>query len=123
MINILLSNPFMVEIGRFFSLFISLGVVIFLAIVVTRFVAKQRFSFGKNIKIIDSIGVGRQNSICIVNIGTKYFLIGITKENIVFLQNIDEEDIELKNVENNNLPFSKYLEKYIIKKDKKNDDL
>lgn len=111
--------PQIMPFAQMIGFLLTLGFVIVLAVITTRFVAGQRLrGFGnKNIKIIESIGVGHQSSICILQVGTKgsYMLVGITKENITFLQNIDNDIISISQEENNKASFGKYLEKYIRK--------
>lgn len=100
----------------------SLGLVIFMAVWVTRFVATQRFrGTGRNIQIVESLGIGGQSSICIIKVGLKYSLVGITKEGITYLCDLNESDINVEQVTNAHpVPFSGILSKY-LKKDDAND--
>lgn len=112
------------NIGQFFLFFLALAFVVVLAIIVTRFVANQRFrSYNKNIKILESISIGYNSSICIIQIGSKYILVGVTKETVTFLQNINENDIEIvSDLPNYQASFKKYLDKYLIRKGEKDDN-
>ena len=109
--------PGILTLGQVFGFLLALAIVVVLAIIVTRFVAGQRLrSFrNKNIRIIESIGIGYQSSICILQVGTNYILVGITRESINLLQNINEDDITTQQPEGYDVPFKKYLEKYIRK--------
>ena len=106
--------PGVMTFAQMLGFLLALAFVVFLAIVVTRLVASQRlrgFS-NRNIKIIESIGVGHQGSVCILQIGTDYILVGVTKENITFLQNINNDNIIVPQAENYQTSFKKYLERY-----------
>ena len=106
--------------GQMFLFLGSLIIVIIAAIYVTRFIATQRFRLqGKNIRIIESIGMGQNTSLSIIRVGNKNILIGVTKENINHIQTLDEEDIDLSHLQNDgqNVSFSRYLEKFIAKKE------
>lgn len=109
--------------GQFVWFFMALAIVVVLAIYVTRFVARQRIRLsGKNIKIIDSAAVSQNASIAIVQVGSKYLLLGATKDSVRFLQNIAEEDLDLSYLENNEqMSFQKYFEKILVKKGKDDD--
>lgn len=108
--------------GQIITFILSLAFVIFAAIWVTRFVATQRFrGVGRNIQIVESLGIGGQSSICVIKVGIKYCLIGITKEGINYLCDIDENDINLENMTNNSpMDFTGVLSKY-LKRDDAND--
>ncbi|MCL1996878.1 MAG: flagellar biosynthetic protein FliO [Defluviitaleaceae bacterium] len=109
--------PGFMTLTQTFGFLLALAFVVVLAIFVTRFVAGQRLRGfnNRNIKIIESIGVGHQGSICILQIGTNYILVGITKENITFLQNVDSNNITVSPMENFQTPFKKYLDGYTRK--------
>ncbi|MCL1924781.1 MAG: flagellar biosynthetic protein FliO [Defluviitaleaceae bacterium] len=78
-------------------LLFSLAFVIVLAIYVTKLVAGAKLrGFGKNLKIIESIGVGQNNSVLLLKVGEKYILIGTGKDSVNLLCNIDEHDIVLE---------------------------
>jgi len=85
-----------------FMLVFSLIFVIALAIYVTRWVSASRLrGFGKNIKIIESIGVGQHNAILLLKVGEKYILVGTSKEGTRFLCDVNEDDIELPEIKQN----------------------
>lgn len=112
-----------IGIGQIFLLLMSLGFVIALAIIATRFVASSRLkSYNRNIKVIESVGVGFQNSLWLVQVGKKIVLVGISKDRITFLQNIDEEDIDLEPLaEPSGSSFKNFFDIY-IKKNKGDED-
>lgn len=79
-------------------LFIFL-LVLFLAYLTTRFIAKYSGfkSFGENIKILERVSLGQDKSLAVVAVGKKGFLIGITGQTIT---NLGEADISLYDIEN-----------------------
>ena len=83
-----------------------------------KFQIKKRSS--QNIHQLESISVGPQKFIQLIKIGNEYVLVGITKDKITFLKEIDEENIDLSKYEKEKIaqvtPFSKQLEKFISKK-------
>lgn len=106
---------------------ISLAVLFFIVILigayyVSRFIGSMQIkkSGNKNIRIIESVGVAPQKILQIVQVGKQYYLIGVTKENIVFLHEVDGEELELHNSDfkKASLPFSKVLEDWMSKKKK-----
>ncbi len=107
-------------IGQLLNLFILFGIVLFLgvlAIYFTRWIATLRNvrNTTKNINILEVISVGYQNTIQLVKVGNKFILIGVSKNEIVFLTEIKECDINLNNDKLDNDIFKKYLNKYIKK--------
>lgn len=115
---------FNMPLGQIFTFILSLAFVIVMAIWTTRFVATQRFrSTSKNLQIVESLGIGGQSSICIIKVGTKYCLVGITKEGVRYLSDVNEDDINLELMTNNRpVDFTNVLSKY-LKKDDSNDKL
>ena len=107
--------------GQLVFFFLALAFVVILAIFVTRLVASQKMrGFNKNIKIVESIGFANNSGISILKVGKQYILVGITKENITFLQNLKEEDLDLS-FPNYQASFKKHLEKYLTRKGDKNE--
>jgi len=72
-------------------------VVALLAYYTTRMLASAKFTRGgrRNLEHIESIGVGPQSYIHIVRAGKKYVLIGVTRGNVNFLTEVDEEGLSL----------------------------
>jgi flagellar biogenesis protein FliO len=71
-----------------------------------------------NLNIVESLNVGGQAVVQLVKAGGKYLLIGVTRERVTLLAEIDKsevtepEPIDFKNL---NTPFGKILSKYIQK--------
>ena len=82
---------------RFFSTIFMVVVVALLAYYTTRMLASAKFTRGgrRNLEHIESIGVGPQSYIHIVRAGKKYVLIGVTRGNVNFLTEVDEEGLSL----------------------------
>lgn len=107
--------------GQFFLLIIVFIIILFLAYYSTKWLASSRFSIKRNsnVRIIESISVGYQSTIQLIKVGSKLFLIGVTKESVTFLTEIDEEINEDENKQNDfKVPFEKYLQEYFNKKKK-----
>lgn len=50
----------------------------------------------KNIKVIETFKIAPNKYIQIVQLGSRYYAIGVTKENIAFLSALDEEQLDLQ---------------------------
>lgn len=50
----------------------------------------------KNIKVIETFKIAPNKYIQIVQLGNRYYAIGVTKENIAFLSALDEEQLDLQ---------------------------
>lgn len=72
-----------------------------------------------NLKIIEVMSVGPQKSIQLIMIGSEYILIGVTKDNIIFIKEIPDAHIDLSLLSvnmNQSVPFNKYLDQLLKKK-------
>ena len=69
-------------------------VVIIACYYVTRLVGTNQLAKTKNsnFKILDTYKLGQNQLIAIVEVGTRYFCIGITKENVSLICELSEED-------------------------------
>lgn len=74
----------------------------------------------KNIHQLESISVGPQKVIQLIKVGEEFILIGITKDKITYIKEINKDNIDLNKYEkdksNQVVPFSKHLEKFLSKK-------
>ena len=108
---------------------IALLVFLFIGIVlgayyVTKWISMAQFqkNQGKNIKVIESIGIGPQKILQLVQVGTQVFLIGITKDHITFMTEIDPSTIATSNIEaGQHASFQSYLSQWIQKGSQKKD--
>lgn len=82
--------------GRIFTVFGTLllfVVILYLAYLTTKMIGKK-YSLGntgnKNLKILDNMGIGQDKSLAIVEAGGKTVLIGISKEHIEYICDVDK---------------------------------
>lgn len=81
--------------GQFFFLILIFIGILFLAYFSTRLLMKSRMAGrGKNIKIIEGLSLGMQGSLQLIKVADKYYLIGVTRDNINFLTQIQSDMIE-----------------------------
>ena len=86
-------------IGNILQLFVV--VIAFVAVLVvtyyvTKWIAKSGMvqNQSQNIKVIETFKVTTGKYIQIIKLGTKYYAIGVTKDNITFLAPLDEEQLD-----------------------------
>lgn len=108
--------------GQFFFLILLFALILFAAYYVTKLIANvqyQKFQ-SSNIKIIETVGISPQKSLQLVKVGNKIYLLAITKDNIIFISEIDENQIILSdnNHKQSDLKFD-YILKNLIGKVKK----
>ena len=106
-------------IGQFFFVIIAFVIVIILAYYSTRWIASAKMSRkGGNLNLIESMSMGQQGSLQIVKVGSRYLLIGVTKDNISLVSEINEGDID-KEIRPQilNTSFEKYFNGIFNKKD------
>lgn len=97
-------------------------IIIVLAYFSTRLVGKFQnniISTKSNIKIIEYFKVGNNKFIAIVKIGEKYYSLGIGKDTINLLSEIDKEEIKENDISNRTISFKEIFDKV---KNKKTDD-
>ncbi|MCR4802210.1 MAG: flagellar biosynthetic protein FliO [Lachnospiraceae bacterium] len=70
-------------------------VVLVVAYYVTRWIGqKEQGRFGeKNIRIIEGYRMGTNKSVQIVKVGNKYFVLGVGKDEISYLGEVNEEEL------------------------------
>lgn len=75
---------------------------------------------GKNMKIIETLQVGVSQVIHLVKIGDKIIIIGVSKDKITYLSEVDGESIDLlaDDTSENTLTFEEQLRKMLPKKKK-----
>lgn len=77
-------------------------IVIFILILaatyyVTKWIAKSGAvqPYSKNIRVVETFRIAQNKYIQIIQLGNRYYAVGITKENITFLTALDEEQLDL----------------------------
>ena len=104
----------------FFILIVFVGILI-LAVYVTKLVGGAKYAHrgDDNLKLMDSIGLGFQNGIHLVKVGKKYVLLGITKDKITFLCELNENEIDNSDISTEDKPsFETYLNRIMSKKNR-----
>lgn len=107
-------------VGQFFYILLLVAFVGLLAYYSTKLLASARFRRGggrHNLELIESAVVGAQTAVQIIHAGGRYFLIGVTKETITLLAELDESQIiqpeaRKKLMENG---FDKVLQRFLHK--------
>lgn len=115
--------------GQSFFLVIFCIVLIFLAFYATKWLSRAKIAgkLGGNIHVIEAASVGLNCVIQLVKVGNKYFLIGVSKEKVTFLAEIDEEELNFSD-KTESPSFEKYIQKFMNKgkvetdETKKNED-
>lgn len=109
-------------------IFIILGfvIVLFLAKFTTKFLGKK-MSYSKttkHIRVVDRMFIGNDKSICIIQIGNRFFAVGITNQHVDLICELSEADLMPLSVEEES-PFNSLFDMYTSKfrhNRKKNDD-
>jgi flagellar protein FliO/FliZ len=109
--------------GQFILLIIVFLIILFLAYYFTKLFSTFKYKSNKksNLKIIESVGVGYQSTIQLIKVGDKVILIGVTKDKINYICDVNEDSINMEvNSIKIDIPdtFQKYLQNFM---DKKND--
>ncbi|WP_026835641.1 flagellar biosynthetic protein FliO [Eubacterium xylanophilum] len=75
----------------------------------------------KNIKVLETFKIGPNKYIQIVQLGSKYYAIGISKDNITFLTSLEEDQLDLTPPEiNRDISFKDVISKAISGVNKEN---
>lgn len=90
--------------------------VLFIAYLATKFLGPKMSHMGasKHIRIIDRVFLGNDKSICIIQVGKRFFLIGVTNHHIGDISEIAEADLVPLTVQRDNT-FNSLFESYIKK--------
>lgn len=90
------------------------------------FVVRKMASAGRlgkktsNLYVVESVNIGGQAAVQLIKAGEKYLVIGVTRERITLLGEVDKDEItepELPNFSNLNTPFGKVLSRFVKPKD------
>ncbi len=81
-------------------------VVVFVVVLVatyyaTKWIARSGAiqSHTKNIEVIETFKIAPNKYVQIIKLGSKYYSIGVTKENITFLASLEEDQLDLQEKE------------------------
>lgn len=87
--------------------------ILYLAYITTKYIGRgMGLKTGSRcMKIRDQIAMGRERSAAIVQIGTRFFLVGITASQVSLLSELDEEDLILfQDSETEDKPYPDFRE-------------
>lgn len=81
------------------SVLVVFVLVLFATYYVTKWIGKSGVVSmqSRNIKVIETFKIAPNKYIQIVRLGSKYYSIGVTKDNISFLTPLDTEQLDLEN--------------------------
>ena len=100
--------------GQFFYIVLVFAAVALLAFYATKAVASAKRGSvrtnKRNLHVVESIGAGMQSTIQLVKVGERYFLIGVTKERVALLAEIEGSQIELPKMPS--APFEGILKRF-----------
>ena len=117
-----IGSPF----GQLFGILRVVAAVAFVALLAyftVKMMALSRGRRGKggNLYVVESIIVGNSSMVQIIKAGNRYLVIGVTKERVTFLADLDDSQVsEPENVEVNFTPFDKVLKRYLGPKGNEN---
>ena len=84
------------SLAQFLTVFLIFVFVLVLTYFTTRFAGryKKRMMSGQNIKIMETVSISASKYLQIINVGARYFLIAVTKDNVTYLCELNEGDVE-----------------------------
>jgi flagellar protein FliO/FliZ len=104
------NEPAMNVVGRFLYIVVLVLFVVLLAYFTTKLLVAARSgrlrSTKRDLEVIESIGVSQQAWVSIIRAGSRYILLGITKENITLLSELDKETLTLHSGSTPQVPFT-----------------
>lgn len=109
------------------ELIVLLGIfvlVLVACILTTRFIAGHQMQRGRNgnFKPIETYQIAQNRYLHLVQIGHRYFVVSVTKENINFIAELDEEEIVAKpEKQGGQRSFKEILSQFKAKVDKHDD--
>ncbi len=102
------------SVAQLLTIFLIFILVLFLTYWATRFAGnfqKQQMA-GKNIQVMETVSVSNGKFLQIVKIGNRYFVIGVSKDNITYLCELKEEDLDFSSSQSTGDSFKNILEKF-----------
>lgn len=90
------------SVSQFFTIIIIFGLVLFLTYVTTRYVGniKRIQSRNKNFEVIETYSIATNKYLQIVRAADKYIVIGVGKDEITKIAELDEDSIIISSQEN-----------------------
>ncbi|MDR2166421.1 MAG: flagellar biosynthetic protein FliO [Clostridiales bacterium] len=103
---------------QFLGVAFALVFMLFLAFFVVRLLGRARGTRGnRNLKIVEAIAVGPQNTIQLVQAADKFFLIGVSRQGIATIGEIPADSVFIDERAVPAIPFEKYLARFSKKKE------
>jgi len=84
--------------GQLIRIILAFAVVLLLAYYATRFLgASGRLSRARkpNLRVLEAITISQQNSVQLVRAGSKHLLLGVSKERVTLLAELDETELDV----------------------------
>lgn len=112
------------SVSSIIGLLLVFCIIIVGAYVVTYYIA--RFQKGvqhqRNLQIIEAISIGQSKNLQLVRMGSKYAVIGTSRNSIQVLMTLDREDLLLQDdiEKQSTIPFKQILAKYKLDKNREN---
>lgn len=101
---------------QLFAVLIVFVIVLVITYYATKWVAKSGAiqSQAANIRVTETFKIAPNKYIQIVQLGTKYYAIGVTKDDITFLTPLDEEQLDLSEKDKavQQIPFKDMLSRF-----------
>lgn len=72
---------------------------------------KRQQMSGKNIQVMETVSISASKYLQIIKVGSKYFVIGVSKDTITYLCEINEEELDFSNNNRAGESFKSILEK------------
>jgi flagellar protein FliO/FliZ len=103
--------------GSFFHILLIFALIILVCWFALRMTGRVRGRGGtsKNLHLVETILVGSQNMVQLVRAGDKYLVIGVTRERVTLLGEVDAEQIRELDPPQIGTPFKQILERFTNK--------
>jgi len=116
------SWPASAMIGQFFRIILATVIVAAMAYFATKLLAiskgRARSTSKGNLSVVESIAVSSTSMVQLVKAGDKYLIIGVTKEKITLLTELNSNEVvepEIQDLSAVTEPFNKVLSKFLPK--------
>lgn len=111
-------NSLIEKVGSVFGVLVGFAVILYLAYLATKILGKRMTIGGrgnKNIKILESVPLGQNKSLMIVEAAGKTFLLGITSNEISLVSELNGENLVADGSDKNaeTMEFSSALKKVL----------
>ena len=116
---VLLVGSIWSSIWQLFIVVVVFVLILFATYYVTKWIAKSGYvqTQSKNISVVETFKVAPNKYIQIIKLGNKYYSIGVSKENITFLTELTEEQLDFTKADvKPNIDFKDVLNKVLPKR-------